>query len=151
MFVLARKFMVSQTLRRWRDRGAAAVEFALIVPVLITLIFGSIEFGLYFQARTMVQNSAREGVRMASLVAGADGSVALQEVKDAALHALSNLPGIGASPTVNVTCAPAPCVIGSATRGSVATVTVTVQWNGVTGMFLKATPFTATSQMRIEG
>jgi Flp pilus assembly protein TadG len=144
--------MVTQNLRRGRDRGAAAVEFALVVPVLITLIFGSLEFGLYFQARTMVENAAREGVRTASLVGSADGAPAQQEVRDAATHALSAVPGIVNPPIVNVTCTPVgSCVIGTATSGSVATVTVTVQYTGVTGLFFDTLAFTATSQMRIEG
>ena len=144
--------MVTRNLRGWRDRGAAAVEFALIVGPLITLIFGSLEFGLYFQARTMVENAAREGVRTASLVGSADGAPAQQEVRDAATHALSAVPGIVNPPTVKVTCTPVgSCLIGTATSGSVATVTVTVQYTGVTGLFFDTLAFTATSQMRIEG
>ena len=140
--------MVTQRLRHWRDRGAAAVEFALIVPALVTLIFGSIEFGLAIEVRTAVQNAAREGVRMASLVGGSDGAAAVQEVKDAATQALSGLPGVVVNPPV-VSCTPGPCVIGSAAQGSVATVTVTVQYAGITG-FLPVSTLTSSSTMRIE-
>lgn len=48
------------------DRGAAAVEFALVVPILLMLLFGMIDYGLYFSdslaARQGVQQGAREGV-----------------------------------------------------------------------------------------
>ena len=41
------------------------VEFALVLPVLLALIFGIIEFGRLFQAWLSVQNSARFAVRYA--------------------------------------------------------------------------------------
>jgi Flp pilus assembly protein TadG len=142
--------MVTRKLRRWRDRGAAAVEFALLVGPLVMLIFGSIEFGLAVQAKTLLENSAREGVRMASLVGASDGSVAVQEVKDTVSHSLSSVPGVVLDPNqIVVTCTPAPCVMGSAPPGSVASVQVTVQYTGVTGLLPTAT-LTSSSTMRIE-
>ncbi len=33
---------------RGADQGAAAVEFALVVPILVILLFGIIDYGLYF-------------------------------------------------------------------------------------------------------
>jgi Flp pilus assembly protein TadG len=141
-------FMVSQTLRRWRDRGAAAVEFAIVVPVLIILIFGSIEFGLAIQARTQVGNAAREGVRVASL----GGSVA--DVQASALNAVSNVNG---TKTVTVTCTTpggASCTIGGTSNGgNIATVVVNLNYSGITGMFtvLTNTTISASSYMRIEG
>jgi len=142
--------MVTQTSRRWRERGAAAVEFALLVGPLVMLIFGSIEFGLAVQAKTMLENSAREGVRMASLVGGSDGSIAVQEVKDTVTHALSSVPGLVVDQDkILVTCTPAPCVMGTAKAGTVATVAVTIQYTGVTGFLPNAT-LSASSTMRIE-
>jgi len=138
--------MVTQNLRRWRDRGAAAVEFALVVPALIALIFGSIEFGLAVQARTMVGNAAREGVRVASL----GGSVA--DIKTSATQAMAGVSGV---PTVVVTCATpggVTCTIGgSDAPGNIATVVVTLQYKGITGMFFTNATLTGTSYMRIEG
>ena len=49
-----------------RDSGAAALEFALVVPVLLILVFGIIDYGLYFSntlgARSGVREAARQGV-----------------------------------------------------------------------------------------
>lgn len=53
------------------DRGATLVEAALVTPVLLLFIFGIFEFGLAFRDYLTVANSARDGVRTAS-VAGAD-------------------------------------------------------------------------------
>ncbi len=44
------------------DRGTSAVEFAIITPVFLLLIFTIIEAGLFYHARNAAQSSAREGV-----------------------------------------------------------------------------------------
>jgi Flp pilus assembly protein TadG len=49
------------------EAGAAAVEFALVVPLLILILFSVIYFSIYFNARQGVQAAAREGARVASL------------------------------------------------------------------------------------
>ncbi len=53
------------------ERGQALVEMALILPVLLLLIFGIIEFGRIFNAYLIVTNAAREGAR-AGIVGGSD-------------------------------------------------------------------------------
>ena len=58
--------------RPWRararsQRGAVAVEFALIFPVLVLLVFGIIEFGGGFHAWDATQNAAREGARLGAV------------------------------------------------------------------------------------
>ena len=57
---------------RWRgvrgsasDRGAAAVEFALVVPVLFMLIFGIVDYGRFFFDSISLRQGAREGARQA--------------------------------------------------------------------------------------
>ncbi len=49
------------------DRGAVAVEFALVLPVLIVLVFGVIDFGRLFFAQITVTQAAREGSRLVAL------------------------------------------------------------------------------------
>ncbi len=53
--------------RKSRDRGVAAVEFALVVPVLLLIIFGIIDFGRMLNAQITLTGAAREGVRLAAL------------------------------------------------------------------------------------
>jgi Flp pilus assembly protein TadG len=48
-------------------RGAAAVEFALVVPVLLLIVLGSIDWGYYFFVQQVVTNAAREAARVGSL------------------------------------------------------------------------------------
>jgi Flp pilus assembly protein TadG len=50
-----------------RDRGAAAVEFALLLPMLLLLIFGIIDFGRALNAQITLTQAAREGARLDSL------------------------------------------------------------------------------------
>jgi len=47
------------------DRGAAAVEFAIVLPVLVIFVFGIIEFGIVFYNKAMITNACREAARAA--------------------------------------------------------------------------------------
>ena len=53
--------------RKGRDRGATAVEFALVLPLLLLLVFGIIDFGRALNAQVTLTEAAREGVRLAAL------------------------------------------------------------------------------------
>jgi Flp pilus assembly protein TadG len=53
-------------MRGWRDeRGAAAVEFGLIFPLIVLILFGIIEFGRAWNVRQTLTDAAREGARVA--------------------------------------------------------------------------------------
>lgn len=45
------------------SRGASAVEFAVVLPLLLTLLVGIIEFGFFFNQQISVTQAAREGAR----------------------------------------------------------------------------------------
>jgi TadE-like protein len=47
------------------DRGVAAVEFALVLPLLLLMVFGTVDFGYLVNRNTMVNNATREGAREA--------------------------------------------------------------------------------------
>lgn len=52
---------------RWKsDRGANLVEFALLAPLLILLLFGIIEFAWVFSQNLDMRHGAREGARLAA-------------------------------------------------------------------------------------
>jgi Flp pilus assembly protein TadG len=46
-----------------REDGAAAVEFAILLPLLLLILFGTIEFGLILYDREVITNASREGAR----------------------------------------------------------------------------------------
>lgn len=50
-----------------RERGAVAVEFAIIMPILLLLVLGIIEFGFGYHAWDSTQNAAREGARLGAV------------------------------------------------------------------------------------
>lgn len=47
----------------FNQKGTTAVEFAIVLSLLITLIFGIIEFSLFIFNRQVITNAAREGAR----------------------------------------------------------------------------------------
>lgn len=53
------------------DRGAVAVEFALILPVLLLIVVGTIEFGRVYSQVQVYNGAAREGARCAAVMATA--------------------------------------------------------------------------------
>jgi Flp pilus assembly protein TadG len=46
-----------------REEGAAAIEFALLLPLLMLILFGIIEFGLVLYNQEVITNASREGAR----------------------------------------------------------------------------------------
>jgi Flp pilus assembly protein TadG len=50
-----------------RERGAELVEFALVLPFLLVVIAGIVDFGFAFQRYEVITNAAREGARLATL------------------------------------------------------------------------------------
>jgi Flp pilus assembly protein TadG len=46
------------------ERGASLVEFALVLPVLISLVFGILDFGIIYSNQISFRNGVREGARM---------------------------------------------------------------------------------------
>jgi Flp pilus assembly protein TadG len=128
---------------RKKRRGAAVVEFAVVAPVFITLVFGMIEYGRMVMVQQMLTNASREGARVGVL----DGATTA-ECQSAVTTYLSNA-GVSGT-TVTVT----PNPPSSAGYGAPVTVTVTVPFSQVswlpTPMFLSGKTLTATSVMRRE-
>lgn len=54
-------------LLRRNDDGAAAIEFAIAVPILVTFIYGIFQVGLLFEANAGMQHALGEGARLATL------------------------------------------------------------------------------------
>jgi Flp pilus assembly protein TadG len=49
--------------RLHNDRGASAIEFAIILPVLLLILFGIIEFGIILYDKAIITNASREAAR----------------------------------------------------------------------------------------
>ncbi len=46
-----------------RQKGAEIVEFALVLPLLLLILFGIMEFGIVFFDKAIITNAGREGAR----------------------------------------------------------------------------------------
>jgi Flp pilus assembly protein TadG len=84
--------------RKARDRGATAVEFALVLPLLLLLVCGIIDFGRALNAQITLTQAAREGAR---LEAFGDPSATVQTRTAGAAPDLG-----GVNVTIAQTCAP---------------------------------------------
>jgi Flp pilus assembly protein TadG len=107
---------------RLEERGAAVIEFALLVPILLLLLFGIIEFGRGYNARTTLTHASREAVRV---VAVGDG--------DATAAARAAAPALDPA-QLTVTVSASPC-----TPGEPVTVTVTYPFRYTVPLFGEGT------------
>lgn len=68
-----------------RERGSVALELAIVAPVLMLLVLGVLQFGLWYHAQNVVETAALEGARVAAAedgTAGAGESRALEVLRE---------------------------------------------------------------------
>ena len=66
--------------RLWTDRsGAAALEFGLLLPVFVPLMFGLIQVGQLFWTQTALQHAVEMAARCATINSTACGSTSLTQ------------------------------------------------------------------------
>jgi Flp pilus assembly protein TadG len=107
-------------MRKNRERGAVAVEFAIILPVLLLLIMGIIEFGRVYNTQISLTHAAREGVRV---------------------MAISNNPATARAATINAATSIKPALTNAdiavtptlCSTGAKATVTISYTLSSMTG------------------
>jgi hypothetical protein len=84
-----------------RERGAVAVEMAIVLPLLLLLVGGIVDFGRAFLTNLSLSSAAREGVRAAVLIPGATASC--PDV-DACIEQRANVVSPTATVVVNRNC-----------------------------------------------
>ena len=82
-----RGFVMSRSGRNIRGQGL--VEFALVLPIFLLLLFGMVEFGRAYMTKNILTGAAREAVRLAAVqvdypTANNDGQIRAQEVLNSA-------------------------------------------------------------------
>lgn len=83
------------------ERGAAAVELALVLWILVLLVFGIVEFGRAYNAKVELTGAVREGARAVAL---------RQSSPSPASVVAAAAPGLAPAPTVTVLAA---CPVGA--------------------------------------
>jgi hypothetical protein len=78
-----------RTLRAGQEAGQTLVEFALVLPILLVMIFGLVDFGRAFYTWLLVTNAAREGARTAAV------QLSSTQVDAAIIDAMGTLPTSG--------------------------------------------------------
>lgn len=130
---------------RKQRRGAAAVEFAVVAPVFLLLVFGMIEYGRMVMVQQVITNASREGARRAVL----DGATTA-EVNTTVTSYLESASIDGDDATITVT----PNPPTNAGFGEPVTVTVAIPFDQVSWlpspMYLGGTNMSATTVMRRE-
>jgi len=106
---------------RRNERGAVAVEFALLAPVLVMLLLGIMEFGRAYNVQVSLSSAAREGVRVMAITNNPTG--AKTAVKNAAVAVQPALTD------TNITVTPNVC-----TSGTQVTVKVSYTLSTLTGI-----------------
>ncbi len=99
------KYKILKFFKTKNQRGASAVEFAIILPILVMILFGMFQFGIAYNNWIALTHAAREGARLAAVgafdeqaVRDSSPSVVIQTVEATGLDG-----GIGDPVTVRVT------------------------------------------------
>lgn len=120
------------------ERGSVAVEFALILPLLIGLLLGIVEFGRAYNAQITVTAAAREGARVMSIQ---------KDIPTAQAAVIAASPSL--TPQLKnsqILISPAVCTPGSNT-----TVTITYHLDFITGFLTRGVDLTGKGVMRCGG
>jgi len=131
-------FPKTMTSHRNRERGAAAVEFALVLPVLLLLVLGMLEFSRAYNVQISLTSAAREGARVMAI--HDDPTMA----QNAAVAAAPSV----ALTTAQVAVSPSSC---SANPGATVNVTITYPLTLMTGWFGASIPMSAVGAMTCGG
>jgi Flp pilus assembly protein TadG len=121
------------------EDGAVAVEFALLLPILVVLLLGIMEFGLLYNAQITLTNAAREGARTVAIEN--DQAAARADVKTAAFildPALTD---------ADITFSPA----GTCAAGMTSVSTIRYEYRYLSGLFGASLTLTGKAAMRCGG
>ena len=124
---------------RKTPRGAAAVELAVVLPLLLLLLMGLMEYGWMFLKAQQISNAARQGARTG---ARADATAVQIDQAGADAMEVAGLGGSGYQLTVT------PADPGSLNVGELLTVEVSVPYSNIGfGVPLAPTPASLASMV----
>ena len=125
-----------------RDRaGSNAIEFALILPVLMSILLGIAEWGWYFNHQLAALNALREGARTGAVTLQEDDPTSAAETRARAALTELGLDGTGATVTAT---------LSGTTPDELITVQVAVTYDPLTGLIPTPGTLGGTLTMRLE-
>ena len=119
--------MISRALARYltNARGSSAVEFALVVPVFLFLVFGSINFAFLMYAVVSLHQATEAAARYASVQIAANGGTAPTNLTansstsgSVAYYGVTHYFGPGISPTFTYTASATGCATATTGTGT---------------------------------
>jgi Flp pilus assembly protein TadG len=128
------------TSRRRSDRGAAAVEFAIVMPVVLLLVCGIVDFGRMLNVQITLSAAAREGARWEALrLPTTTGVSTASRVATAA-------PGFAPTPTTAIvsSCPASPSPTQNASVTATTTYSLLTPLSAISGLFGGGLPGTVT-------
>jgi Flp pilus assembly protein TadG len=138
------------------EKGVAAVEFAIVLPVLALLLFGIMDFALLFYNKQVITNASREGARALIAEYDPDGTDTIPEMRSFVRpivdsycidgNGKSVLKNLGGTNTLNLN------NVEPQKNGEYITVTITYDYNHLFGLLtgFGQTTITAETVMRVE-
>jgi len=143
--------MIQAFIPRHRRPGSSVLDMALVLPILLALSFGTVEFGYYLFVKHNMQAAAREGARAAIVP-----SAVTSDVTSAVANVMSaaGLTGSGYTTTITDTSGNA-INVSTAAAGTAIKVTVQCTWGTVgvrpLGVISSTKVVVGTTVMRKEG
>ena len=128
-----------------RQVGAAAVELALVLPILLVLVFGIVDFGRAYNTKISLTQAAREGARARAL--GADAAATTARVQLAAGFLPASTVSVGAG----TACPADPSDTDVATVTATTTFTYITPIGALAGLATGPVTLTGTGVMRCLG
>jgi Flp pilus assembly protein TadG len=132
------------------ERGQTAVEFALMIPVMLLFVLGIFQVGVTYFNQEAMATSARDGARAGAIHTGSTPAVIIQDAKDAIT---SNATGLDTSTlSITVTGVDNPEAPNGTLweQGDIIDVTVTYPWKIGILAFSKSGTLTTHTTLRME-
>ena len=108
--------------RAGRRGGVAILELMLVLPILLMLSFGLVDYGYFFYLKSTVQGAGDAGARAAIVTGAANSDVTT---------AVSNVMSLAGIPSNKYTVTTVPTDVSTAATGTYVSVTVSCSWGTV--------------------
>jgi Flp pilus assembly protein TadG len=127
-------------------RGTSTIEFLVVLPILLLIMFASVELSRAWMTMNLATTAAREGARAGAVQTPTDGLNRINDILSAG--------GATCSPSCQVVCIPDPCAVDADGNASRVQASVNVVFQTAVPVFLpglSSITIQQTASMRYEG